>query len=81
MMHFGAAGVFGGPRQAEREPDADRFREGEVWETSRGTLYRVVVVGPSGEATLRLGATGGRGRIVRKPCDDVGNWRRVSQLV
>lgn len=31
MIHYGAAGVFGGPRQETREPDADCFRKGDVW--------------------------------------------------
>lgn len=62
----------------KREPDADQFRVGDVWETSRGFLYRVIEVRRGGQAILRAGAAGERGRIVRKQWDAVGWWRRVS---
>ncbi len=61
-----------------REHDADQFRAGDVWETTRGHLYRVVEVQRGGLAMLRSGATGERGRIVRKQWDGIGRWRRVS---
>jgi len=48
------------------EPVANQFRVGVVWETTRGHLYRVVEVRRGGQAILRAGATGERGRIVRK---------------
>lgn len=66
-----------GVGQQEREPDADQFRVGDVWETTRGHLYRVVEVRRGGQAILRAGATDG-GRIVRKQWDGIGWWRRVS---
>lgn len=43
MIHYGLAGVFGAPRaEPTRKPDADRFRLGDVWESPRGTLYKVI---------------------------------------
>ena len=78
MIHYGAAGVFGGPRYEKREPDADQFRVGDVWETSRGMRYRVIDVKRGGQAILRMGSEGERGRIVRKQWDGIGWWRRVS---
>lgn len=61
------------------EPAADQFRVGDVWETSRGHLYRVIEVRRDvGQAILRAGATGERGRIVRRRWDGIGVWRRVS---
>ena len=62
----------------KREPDADQFRVGDVWETTRGQIYRVVEVRRGGQAILRAGATGDGGRIVRKQWDGIGWWRRVS---
>lgn len=58
--------------------DADQFRVGDVWKTTRGFLYRVVSVRVNGEAVLRAGATGKRGKIMRKPWDGIGGWVRVS---
>ena len=62
----------------KREPDANQFRVGDVWETTRGHLYRVIEVRRGGQAILRAGATGERGRIVRKQWDGTGWWARVS---
>lgn len=62
----------------EHEPDADQFRQGDVWMSSRGFLYRVVEVERGGQATLRAGATESGGRIVRKAWDGIGWWTRVS---
>ena len=42
MIHYGAAGVFGGPRHEKREPDADQFRKGDMWANSRGTEFQVM---------------------------------------
>ena len=65
------------------EPDADQFRVGDVWETPRGALYRVVEVRIGGQAILRAGAAGERGRIVRRAWDAIGAhtaspWVRLS---
>jgi hypothetical protein len=60
------------------EPDADQFRVGDVWETTRGFLYRVIEVRRGGQAILRAGSVGDGGRIVRKQWDGIGWWRRVS---
>jgi hypothetical protein len=61
----------------KREPDADQFRVGDVWETTRGAQYKVLEVCVRGQAILRAGACG-TGRIVRKRWDGIGWWRRVS---
>jgi len=50
----------------------DCFHEGQVWQTSRGTMFKVMDVS-SGQATLRLGRDG-TGRRVRRPWDAVANW-------
>jgi len=50
----------------------DIFRAGEVWESPRGTLYKVIYV-HSRQATLRMGSDGS-GRIIRRPYDAVINW-------
>jgi hypothetical protein len=71
MIHYGAAGAFGAPRQEKREPDADCFRVGDAWESPRGFLYRVVAVAGK-TAVLRAGESGDRGRIVRRAWDDIG---------
>lgn len=82
MIQIGAAGVFGGPKHEKREPDADQFRVGDVWETPRGFLYRVVAI-YGRVAVLRAGSSGERGRLVRRAWDDIGAhsgrpWVRVS---
>lgn len=51
----------------------DNFHEGQVWESPRGTLYKVVKVVRGGQATLRLGSDG-KGRIVRRDWDAVIGW-------
>lgn len=63
---------------SENYVEADSFRVGDVWETTRGKLYRVVEVQRGGQAILRAGSTGERGRIVRKQWDGIGRWVRVS---
>lgn len=50
-----------------------RFHAGQIWESPRGTLYKVVAVQRGGQATLRLGVDGS-GRIVRRAWDAVRNW-------
>ena len=52
MIHYGAAGVFGGPRQEKCEPDADCFRVGDVWQNSVGTKFSVMSVKRGGFAHL-----------------------------
>ena len=52
---------------------ADSFHVGQVWESPRGTLYRVMSVRRGGQAELRVGSTGG-GRIVRRDWDAVVGW-------
>ena len=59
------------------EPDADQFRVGDVWETTRGHLHKVIEVRRGGQAILRKGSDGS-GRIVRKQWDGIGWWCRVS---
>lgn len=61
----------------QHEPDADSFRPGEVWETPRGTLYRVEECRRGGKAVLRVGKSGG-GRKVVRDWDAVIGWVRVS---
>lgn len=48
------------------------FHVGQVWESPRGCLYKVMKV-QNRQATLRLGVDGS-GRIVRRPWDAVINW-------
>ena len=79
MIHYGAAGVFGGPRQEKREPDANCFRKGDVWQNSIGTRQRIVRVeaGVAHMVNERTGRTGAR------KWDDIGAhsgrpWVRLS---
>ena len=79
MIHYGAAGVFGGPRQEKREPDADCFRKGDVWQNSIGAVFTVEHVG-GGMAFLVNTKTG---RTHRRAWDAIGAhsgrpWVRVS---
>lgn len=79
MIHYGAAGVFGGPRQEKQEPDADCFRKGDVWKNSIGTVFTVEYVG-DGLAFLVNTKTG---RTHRRAWDAIGAhsgrpWVRVS---
>ncbi|CAI1819947.1 Uncharacterised protein [Serratia quinivorans] len=50
----------------------DIFRVGEIWESPKGTLYKVMSV-QLRQATLRMGSDGS-GRIVRRPLDAVIGW-------
>lgn len=50
----------------------DIFRAGEVWESPKGTLYKVMSV-ELRLATLRMGLDGS-GRIIRRPWDSVIGW-------
>lgn len=50
----------------------DIFRAGEVWESPKGTLYKVMSV-ELRQATLRMGSDGS-GRIVRRAWDAVIGW-------
>lgn len=52
----------------------DCFHVGQVWESPRGFLYRVINNRVGGQAALRLGVDG-KGRIVRRGWSDVLNWR------
>jgi hypothetical protein len=79
MIHYGAAGVFGGPRQERREPDADCFRVGDVWQNSRGTDFRVVRV--EGRIAYMVNMTSGRTHS--RPWGHIGahtgrQWVRLS---
>ena len=51
----------------------DSFHVGQVWESPRGTLYKVISSFRGGQATLRLGSDG-KGRIVRRGWSDVFGW-------
>lgn len=48
------------------------FHPGQVWETSKGFLWKCVSI-ENGQAVFRQGADGA-GRIKRKPWDAVMNW-------
>lgn len=79
MIHYGAAGVFGGPRQEKREPDADCFRPGDVWQNSAGNPFRVSRI-ERGTAHLVALKTG---RTHSRPWDAIGAhtgrpWVRLS---
>lgn len=79
MIHYGAAGAFGGPQQERREPDADQFRQGDVWQNSVGTAFTVEHVG-NGVALLVNEKTG---RTHRREWDAIGAhggrpWVRLS---
>ena len=62
----------------EQIPDdrLNRFHPGQVWETSRGFLWKVVSI-ENGQAVFRRGFNG-RGAIKRRPWDEVWdgviNW-------
>jgi len=51
----------------------DSFHEGQVWQSPRGTIYKVVSVNHGGQATLRKGGDAS-GNIIRRPWDAVINW-------
>jgi len=79
MIHYGAAGAFGGQRQERRTPDADCFRKGDVWQNSIGTRFLVTHVG-GGFAFLVNEKTG---RTARRAWDAIGAhtgrpWVRLS---
>jgi hypothetical protein len=78
MIHYGAAGAFGGPRQERKEPDADCFRIGDEWRSPSGAVHRVV---RSGGRTVMLLNTG-TGKTQTRPWDAIGAhssrpWVRV----
>lgn len=50
----------------------ERFQYGEVWQSPRGTLYKVVSVAER-VAILRMGSDGS-GRKYRRYVDDIGGW-------
>jgi len=60
MIHYGAAGCFGGPRQdvPKREPDADCFRIGDEWRSPAGVVHRIVRSG--GRTVTLLNTTNGK---------------------
>lgn len=66
-----------------REPDADCFRQGDVWMSPKGFLYRVIEVKyqqgkDRKQAELRMGSTGPGGRKVVRDWDAILNgWTRV----
>lgn len=51
----------------------DSFNVGQVWESSKGNLYRVISVQRGGKALLRLGVDG-KGRVMRRDWDAVIGW-------
>ncbi|KKO59277.1 hypothetical protein LG59_2288 [Serratia ureilytica] len=51
----------------------DLFKVGEVWQSPRGTLYKVMAVDGT-QATLRLGSFGD-GRIVRRWIYQNHGWK------
>ncbi|HEJ7996838.1 TPA: hypothetical protein SMI16_002267 [Serratia liquefaciens] len=51
----------------------DLFKVGEVWQSPRGTLYKVMDV-DGNQATLNLGSFGG-GRIVRRRVNQNYGWK------
>ena len=79
MIHHGAAGVFGGPRQERRQPDAECFRKGDVWQNSIGTQFAVEHVGGQMAFLVNLKT----GRTHRRAWDAIGAhsgrpWVRLS---
>jgi len=55
------------------------FHDGQVWQSPKGTFYRVErVVG--GQATLRVGLEGA-GRLVRRGHDRTNGWTFIAPLV
>ena len=78
MIHYGAAGVFGGPRQERREPDADCFRIGDEWQSPMGSVCKVVRSGGRTVTMLNLK----NGKMHTRPWDAIGAhsnrpWVRV----
>lgn len=53
---------------------ADNFHEGQVWSSSRGTMYRVESVERGGKASLILGFNGEGKRRVKRDWDAVAGW-------
>ena len=51
----------------------DCFHVGQVWQSPKGSLYRVVEVKKGGQAKLRMGVDGS-GRAARRDWDAVINW-------
>ena len=59
------------------EPDPDQFRQGDIWESPRGTTYLVteILPGKPRKAVLREGKTGA-GKRVTRDWDAVGSFER-----
>lgn len=53
----------------------DSFHEGQVWESPRGFIYKVICI-ENGQALLRLGETG-KGKPIRRKWDAVTNWALI----
>lgn len=49
------------------------FHEGQIWESPRGTYYKVVKSERNGQAILKQG-TDGSGSKIKRPWDAVVNW-------
>jgi hypothetical protein len=64
--------------------DADQFREGEVWESPRGTLYRCMgfrhVEWKKRRQAMLSAGVDGKGRITLRDWDDVIDWVRRHDL-
>lgn len=59
---------------ATKSNRVDNFHEGQVWESPRGTLYKVESVARGGKASLILGFKGEGKRRVRRDWDAVAGW-------
>lgn len=79
MIHYGPAGALGSPQQQKREPDADCFRGGDVWQSPSGVSHRVTRV----ERGVAYLANEASGRTTSRPWDAIGahsgrSWVRLS---
>ena len=52
----------------------DNFHKDQVWESPRGTIYKVESVARGGHASLKLGFNGEGKRHVRRNWDAVSGW-------
>ncbi|HAI51369.1 hypothetical protein [Atlantibacter hermannii] len=57
---------------AEKIIKGERFQSGEIWQSPRGFLYKVVAISGR-EAILRMG-THGRGRKTKRQVDAISGW-------
>lgn len=63
-------------KQLSDYADGDIFKPGEVWQTPRGFVYRVMYSDIGGNAVLRVGSNGTGRKVIRR-WDSVNNWTKM----